>query len=125
MLFRSAELLTKPAMAELFKELSSIYVYIIIDTPPLGIVSDAFIIKNHSHLNVYVVRENYSKREYITALNEMVAENRIDKISLLLNDSELGRRYGYGGYGYGYGGYGYYEEEQSSVWNLFRFFKRS
>ena len=124
-----AELLAKPALGQLLDELGKTYDYIIIDTPPLGIVSDAFLIKNYSHLNIYVVRENYSKKEYIRSLNEMVELGKINNLCLLLNDSRLGQRYGYGygGYGYGYGGYGYYEEEQTISWNPFKFFssKRS
>ncbi|MFM7053904.1 MAG: GumC family protein, partial [Bacteroidota bacterium] len=124
-----AELLAKPALGQLLDELGKNYDYIIIDTPPLGIVSDAFLIKNYSHLNIYVVRENYSKKEYIRSLNEMVELGKINNLCLLLNDSRLGQRYGYGygGYGYGYGGYGYYEEEQTISWNPFKFFgsKRS
>lgn len=124
-----AELLAKPALGQLLDELGKTYDYIIIDTPPLGIVSDAFLIKNYSHLNIYVVRENYSKKEYIRSLNEMVELGKINNLCLLLNDSRLGQRYGYGygGYGYGYGGYGYYEEEQTISWNPFKYFgsKRS
>jgi Mrp family chromosome partitioning ATPase len=110
----------------MIEELSAKYDYIIVDTPPLGIVSDAFLILNHSHLNIYVVRENYSKREYIKALNEMVDQKKISHVCLLLNDSRLGQRYGYGygGYGYGYGGYGYYEDERSVSWNPFKFFSK-
>jgi hypothetical protein len=59
----------------------------------------------------------------------MVELGKISNLCLLLNDSRLGQRYGYGygGYGYGYGGYGYYEEEQKVSWNPFKFFgsKRS
>ena len=119
-----AELLAKPSLGQLFEELSKLYDYIIVDTPPLGIVSDAFLIKNHSHLNIYVVREKYSKKEYIRSLNEMYEHGKISNLCLLLNDSRLGQRYGYGygGYGYGYGGYGYYEEEQTFSWNPLRYF---
>ncbi|MFN5325557.1 MAG: GumC family protein [Bacteroidota bacterium] len=119
-----SELLAKPELESLFKELSSMYDFIIVDTPPLGIVSDAFLIKNQSHLNIYVVRENYSKREYIRSLNELVEQQKISNICLLLNDSRLGQRYGYGygGYGYGYGGYGYYDDEQPSTWNPLKLF---
>lgn len=121
-----SELLAKPALGQMIEELSKMYDFIVVDTPPLGIVSDAFLIINHTHLNVYVVRENYSKREYIKALNEMVGQKKISNVCLLLNDSRLGQRYGYGygGYGYGYGGYGYYEDERPVSWNPFKFFSR-
>lgn len=107
-----SELISKPEMGMLFDELSKRYDYIIVDTPPLGIVSDAFLLMNHSHINVYVVRENYSRKNYITSLNDQFEEGKFKNISILLNDSGFGNGYGYG---YGYrNGSGYYEDEVSS-----------
>ena len=47
------------------------YDYIIIDTPPVGIVSDTLVLMNHADINVFIVRENYSKKEYIKTINEI------------------------------------------------------
>ncbi|MEO5570899.1 MAG: polysaccharide biosynthesis tyrosine autokinase [Bacteroidia bacterium] len=109
-----AELISKNEMKVLFEELSTRYDYIIVDTPPLGIVSDAFILMNHSHINIYIIRENYSKHEFIRSLNELYEEEKLKNICIVLNDSDFKRSYGYGyGHHYGYlnGGSGYYEED--------------
>ena len=89
------------------------YDYIFIDTPPVGIVSDALQLMQYSHINVYVVRENYSQKDYITSLNDHFEEGKFKNLSILLNDSSLGKGYGYAyGAGYGYGnGSGYYDDD--------------
>jgi Mrp family chromosome partitioning ATPase len=110
-----SELISKPEMGAFFNELAERYDYILVDTPPVGIVSDALLLMKHSHINVYVVRENYSRKEYIVSLNDQVAEGKFKNLSILLNDSGFGRAYGYAYGGYGYGnGYGYYEDEMTS-----------
>lgn len=108
-----SELISKPEMASLFSELEKRYDYIFIDTPPVGIVSDALQLMQYSHINVYVVRENYSRKDYITSLNDQFEEGKFKNLSILLNDSTLGKGYGYAyGAGYGYGnGSGYYDDD--------------
>ncbi len=109
-----SELISKKEMGMLFEELSKIYDFVIVDTPPLGIVSDAFLLMNYSHINVYVVRENYSRKEYITSLNTLFEEGKFKNLSILLNDSSFGRTYGYS-YGSAYSnGNGYYDDEYSA-----------
>jgi tyrosine-protein kinase Etk/Wzc len=109
-----SELISKPEMSLMFEELGKHYDYIIVDTPPLGIVSDALLLMNYSDINVYVVRENYSRKEYISALNEQFEEGKFKNLSILVNDSDYGMRYGYGYGQYGYGnGSGYYDDDSS------------
>lgn len=120
-----AELIAKPELAKFFEELTVRYDYVVIDTPPLGIVADALMIMNHSQLNVYIVRERYTKKEYLVGINDLFQQGKIKNLALILNDSNLLGPYGYG---YGYGGYysqnghGYYEDtpEKSSGKKLFR-----
>ncbi|MDQ3051518.1 MAG: polysaccharide biosynthesis tyrosine autokinase [Bacteroidota bacterium] len=107
-----SELISKPEMALMFSELEKKYDFIFVDTPPVGIVSDALQLMQYSHINVYVVRENYSRKDYITSLNDQFEEGKFKNLSILLNDSSLGRAYGYA-YGYGYGS-GYYDDDFSS-----------
>ncbi len=112
-----SELVSKREMATLFDELSSMYDYIVVDTPPLGIVSDAMILMNYSHVNVYIVRENYSRKEYVQALNENFEQGKFNNMSIILNDSGLNGTYG-NSYGYSYGyhtGSGYYDDDESSL----------
>jgi tyrosine-protein kinase Etk/Wzc len=111
-----AELISKKEMADLFDELKLRYDYIIVDTPPLGIVSDALILMNYSDINIYIVRENYSRKEYIQTLDENFEEGKFKNMSLILNDSALGGTYGkLYGYSYGYHeGNGYYDNSYSA-----------
>lgn len=123
-----AELIAKEEMTVFFNKMSELYDYIIVDTAPLGIVSDAFLVMKHSHINTYIVREDYSKKAFIRTLNELVAEGKIPNLGLILNDSDFNRSYGYSyGHNYGYtkNGGGYYEEDAESKGLLGRLFKRS
>jgi Mrp family chromosome partitioning ATPase len=96
----------------LLEELKSRYDYIIIDTPPVGIVSDAMMLMNHADINIFILRENYSKKEYIKTINDYYAQGKVKNLCILLNDAGASQRYGYGyGYQYGYYGHGYYDEE--------------
>ncbi len=107
-----AELLAKKETQELMDELRTMYDYIIIDTPPVGIVSDAMMLMNIADINIFILRENYSKKEYIKNINTYYAQGKINNLCILLNDAGSNMRYGYGyGYSYGYHGYGYYDED--------------
>lgn len=107
-----AELISKEETKKMFEELSQRYDYVLVDTPPIGIVSDAFVLMNFSHINVYIIRENYSKHEYIKSLNDLYEEGKLNNTCIILNDSDFRKAYGYGyGHNYGYlnGGSGYYD----------------
>lgn len=113
-----AELLSKKATEELITELRNRYDYIIIDTPPLGLVSDALILLPFIDITLYIVRQGYSRLEYIRSLNDMYSERKLKNLSIILNDSDFRRNAGYGyGHNYGYidGGNGYYENGEEST----------
>jgi capsular exopolysaccharide synthesis family protein len=108
-----AELLSKKETLLLLDTLRERYDYILIDTPPVGIVSDAMVLMNYADINVFILRENYSKKEYIKTINDYYAQGKVKNLCILLNDAGVNQRYGYGyGYSYGYYGYGYYDEEK-------------
>jgi Mrp family chromosome partitioning ATPase len=116
-----AELLMGERMEELINELKLRYDYIVIDTPPVGLVSDAFNLMRFSHANLYVVRHKYTPAERIKVLNKLYREGKIGKLGFVFNDmarKTRGYGYGYGGYGYGTNyGYGYYDEiDDKKVW---------
>lgn len=116
-----AELLAKKETKDLLEKLKDRYDYIIIDTPPVGIVSDAMMLMNYADINVFILRENYSKKQYIKTINEYYTQGKVKNLCILLNDAGLNQHYGYGyGYSYGYHGYGYYDEEKRKP----GFFKR-
>ncbi len=108
-----AELLAKRETVELLNKLKEMYDYVIIDTPPVGIVSDAMMMMNLADINVFILRENYSRKDYIKTINDLYAQDKVKNICILLNDTGTHLKYGYGyGYSYGYGGYGYYDEDR-------------
>ena len=90
-------------------DLKSRYDKIIIDTAPIGLVADAYMITKHTDVNLYVVRQDYTKKDVLRFVNELHEKNRIENLYLVLNDVAAGSGvYGYGKYGYGYSsGYGY------------------
>lgn len=113
------ELFIKTALIE--------FEYVIIDTPPLALVTDAFVISKFVNHTVFVLRQNYSPKEFVRSIDEFYRSGKLKNMSIMLNDiykSGLGYGYGQGymynygysyGYGYGYGSrkkndQGYYEE---------------
>ncbi len=93
-----AELIIGKRTGELIAELKASFDYIILDTPPLGIVADALILKEHSDLNLYVVRQGYSKRDFLSRINELVEGGNMEHLSILVNDADKATKYGSGYY---------------------------
>ncbi len=111
-----SELIMGENMNNLLNELKQKYDYIILDTPPLGLVTDALEIAENTDVILYIVRQNYTKKEMIKSLNNRVKRGELKNVSLILNDFENKAKYGYG-YGYGYGtnnGYGYYSDDSNT-----------
>lgn len=116
-----SELIISPRMDILLEDLKKLYDIIIIDTPPVGVVSDGIPVIKKADFPLYILRANYSRKMFINNINKLMDDSKVAKLSLILNGVDLSRlKYGYGynysyGYGYGYGytyGYGYYEEDQ-------------
>ncbi len=105
-----AELLSKKETPNLLDSLRSKYDYIIIDTPPVGIVSDAMVIMKYADINIFILRENYSKKDYIKTINNYYTESKVKNLCILLNDA--GTNHGYGNYGHGY----YDDEKKKRSW---------
>ncbi len=107
-----AELLDSPKMNELITILNKKYDYVIIDTPPIGLVTDGVILMQHADANLYIVRHNYSKIKSLSVVNNIFKNKNISNLNIVINDYTQNEGYGYGyGYGYGNDGYGYYETE--------------
>jgi cellulose biosynthesis protein BcsQ len=106
-------------MSELIEELKKTYDYIILDTPPVGLVSDALELAIFRRYFIYV-RQNFSKKEMITLLNNRVKRELDNAVLFLmvlkirLNMALATASYGYG---YGYGPYsnGYTDEEKPHI----------
>ena len=114
-----SEMIMSEGMGELIEELKKKYDYIILDTPPVGLVSDALELVQYCDVTLYIVRQNFTKKDMITLLNNRVKRGELKNASIILNGLENKAKYGTGyGYGYGYGNYanGYYEEEKTKKW---------
>lgn len=108
-----SELLIRPALVDLISNLRRQYDFIIMDTPPLSLVADAFVLSKFADHTLFVVRQDFTHKAALHSVDEYYETGKLQNISILFNDlrkSGLGYGYGYGGYGYGYGygnGYGY------------------
>ncbi len=113
-----AELLSNPRMDELMTELKLRYDYVVIDTPPIGLVADCFMLMKYSDINIYIVRHGYTETRLLEKVDSMYEEGKITNMNIIINDLvDKDAKYGYGyeyGYGY-YNGYGYYEEDDDST----------
>jgi capsular exopolysaccharide synthesis family protein len=111
-----SELLLTKGMDDFILEAKKHYSYIIIDTPPLGIVTDAFILTKYADHTLFIVRQDYTPKILLRNAEEFYSSGKLKNISLFLNDvfrSGPGYGYSYGGYGYAYG-YDYYGGKRSS-----------
>ncbi len=109
-----SELIINGKLDQIVENLKKIYDYVIIDNPPIGLVSDAMEMLKKADFPIYVFKNEYSKKNFVHNLDRLVLDNGITKLSVVLNAVEMGKGsygsgYGYGySYGYGYGGgYGY------------------
>lgn len=105
-----SELLMGDRMAQLIKEAQAAFDFIVMDTPPVALVTDAFVLSVYADHTIFLVRQNYTPKTLLKNADEFFAQGKIRHLSILLNDiQKSGPGYGYGyGYSYGYGyGYGY------------------
>lgn len=104
-----AELLSRPMLQKAVEYLKGKYDYIILDTPPVGLVSDTLNMGHFANMTIFVVRADYSPKGNFQLINDIAKKNRLPKCNLVLNGMDLEKRkYGYY-YGYGkYGNYGKY-----------------
>ncbi|WP_395059725.1 tyrosine-protein kinase family protein, partial [Flavobacterium sp.] len=112
-----SELIMGETMKEMLDELKKKYDYIILDTPPIGLVSDALELTPYCDATLYIVRQNVTKKDMLTLVNNKHKRGEVSNISIVFNGFENKAKYGYDygyGYGYGYGTYadGYHEVEK-------------
>lgn len=97
-----SELLMSDRLEELINALKEKYDYIIIDSAPVGVVSDTFLINRVIDNAIYVSRQNYTPKDVTELINEIHDQSKLTNLSVILNGvSESSGGYGYG-YGYGY-----------------------
>ena len=70
------------------------YDYVIVDTPPIGVVADALLLMKYSNLNIFILRQNYSRRENLKQINEYHRNGVVKHVTILFNDA--GKMHSYG-----------------------------
>lgn len=123
-----AELVARHSLDVIFEQLREHYDYIIVDTAPVGLVTDTLQISRVVDLTVYVCRADYTPREYFGLINELSDEQKLPKVSIVINGIDMSKKkygyyYGYGRYGrYGkYGRYGRYASKGGYYGNYGRY----
>ncbi len=103
-----SELLSSKKLNELFDTLKSEYDYIVVDSAPVGLVTDAQLLGKYSDTVLYVCRMNYTYKEQLRNADELMRTGKMQKMNLVVNDMKSKG----GVYGYGYGSYGadYFED---------------
>jgi len=88
--------------------------FIIIDTPPVAIVTDTLLLAPYVDLNLFIVRQRFTSRNTLEMIEQLSKKGDLKSIAIIINDISLSGYYGYGlrygyslGYGYSYG-YNYY-----------------
>jgi capsular exopolysaccharide synthesis family protein len=98
----ASELLLNNKLSDLIDVLRSEFDYVIIDSSPVGLVSDALVIQKHVDLTMYVCRHNYTNKAQIEIINEIKTKDNVDNLYLVINDVNFSKA-GYFGYSYGIG----------------------
>jgi len=109
-----SELLSNGKLPQLIETLRTQYDYILIDSPPYGLVTDSALISEYVDATLYIVRFNYTVLDHLKRIAELQRTKRFSNLSIIFNGVNYGAGYGYG-YGYGGYGYGYYAEEAESA----------
>jgi len=128
-----AELMGTDKLKEFIAQCRKEYDFVIIDTPPAAIVTDAVTLKDSYDAFLFVVRHNYTDRHVIQFINDLHNKQKLLHVGVVVNDILIRGAYGYSyrygyGYNYSYSNYGreYYEEkaEEPDFWqNLAGFLK--
>ena len=124
------ELLARDGLDKAIAILRKEFDYVILDTAPVGMVTDTLLIGRIADLSVYVCRADYTRKAEFTLINELADNNKLPNLCTVINGLDLQKKkygyyYGYGKYGkyYGYGkrygyGYGYGEHRSEGRMNV-------
>lgn len=119
-----AELIARPSLEKVFAMLREQYDYVIIDTAPIGLVTDTLMVGRVADTTIYVCRADYTAKETFAMINGLAEDDKLPKMAIVINGIDMSKkkygyyygygrygkysRYSYGSYKYGYGGkYGY------------------
>jgi tyrosine-protein kinase Etk/Wzc len=99
-----AEMLMNERTETLIADLKRNFDYIIVDAPPVGIVTDAELLSSSADLCLYLVRQGFTRKEQLIIVENLFKNKKMNSLGIVINDIKTSGFYGYG-YGYGYGSY--------------------
>ncbi|AOM77428.1 GumC family protein [Pedobacter steynii] len=112
-----AELLLSERTKILMAELKQQFDYIIIDAPPVGIVTDAQLLASYADVCMYLVRQNYTLKQQVNIVDDLAKSQKMKGLSIVINDIKATKGYGYG---YSYGNYEVNGKEPGFFSKLFK-----
>lgn len=133
-----AELLLDPKIEKIFDFARKEFDMVVIDTAPVGLVSDALTLGTHADATIYIVRHNYTQKRQLQLIQDLYVNKKLPSMSVVINDIKAqagyGGYYGYGSYNYGYG-YGssrpgkngtndYYEVDKDERFSILKWLNR-
>jgi capsular exopolysaccharide synthesis family protein len=105
-----AELIETEQMKKFMQRARKEYDFIIFDTPPVAIVTDALLLAEYADINLFIVRQRYTSLNTIELIEQLNTHGELKNMAIILNDISVSGYYGYGirygylrGYGYSYG----------------------
>lgn len=132
-----SELILSSKFKDMIEEIKARFDYLIIDSAPIGPVSDSLLLKDYADTTIFVVRHNATPKMYIKLIDNLYGQKKFKNMCIVFNGLKrrgIGGNYGYGsygygnygfGYGYGEGGQGYYiKEEKKSFFSRVKTFFR-
>jgi capsular exopolysaccharide synthesis family protein len=105
-----SEILEKERLTDLINELRDRYDDIVIDTPPLHLVTDAMIIARHTDVSLYIIRQGYTGKDELEFVKEVADTKKLPHINIVFNGIKRGKY----GYGYNYDN-SYYSKSSSKT----------
>jgi len=90
------ELILSKKFIQLLEKLKKYYDYIVIDTPPIAIYTDAMILMKYADITLSIIRVNYTKKEFVENIDNMARNNLQNEIGIVLNATSIKKEYGYG-----------------------------
>lgn len=112
-----AELVSRPALEQVITQIKQHYDYVLIDTAPVGLVTDTLQIGKIADISIYMCRADYTPKVSFNLINNLAEENKLPNLCIAINGIDLSEKkygyyYGYGKYGK-YGRYGHYGKGKS------------
>ncbi len=102
------ELLMSKRVDDIFEKIKDRYEYIIVDTAPVGMVTDTIQISNYADMTIYIIKANHLDKRMLHIPQKLHKENKLPNMAILINGSDHSK----GAYGYGYG----YGKKKKTPW---------